>query len=183
MMPMADDTTVQHRMVYGSYADALAMIGHEAPPSVGNIKVSEALVQLYCGISEDRNPSYWDETFATAQWGSLVAPPGMLFTWTLPLAWTPQHSERPLPLCISVPLPGDTVVNAQQESEFFEPIRIGDRLTMRERVHAVSPPKESHLGLGHYVTTKAQFVRQDGTVVAELTNSVFRYTARKGPTA
>ena len=173
--------THTHRMVFGTYEQALAMVGHEEPPRVGDIHVSEALIRLYCGISEDANPSYWSADYARQRWGGVIAPAGMLQTWCMPLCWTPERPERLLPLCISVPLPGDTLINAQQEAEFFEPIRVGDRLAMRDRVHAVSPEKQTHLGRGHFVTTKALYERRDGTFGAELTNSVFRYRSAATP--
>jgi len=170
----------QHRMVFGSYEDGLAMVGFEAPPRRGSVDVSESMIQMYCGISEDANPSYWDRDYARERWGGIICPPGMLFSWPMSLAWTPDRPQRDLPLCITVPLPGDTVINARQEAELFEPMRVGDRLTMRERVDAVSAEKKSHLGVGHFVTTTATFERDDGVIVAELTNSVFRYLAAGG---
>lgn len=180
MSEVTENDLPKHRMVFGSYEDALAMVGFVAPPRRGQIDVSEAMIQMYCGIGEDANPSYWDRDYAQRRWGAIVAPPGMLFTWPMALAWRPDQPERELSLCTTVPLPGDTLINARQESEFFEPIRVGDRLTMHEHVEAVSAPKTSHLGVGHFVTTRARFEREDGVVVAELVNSLFRYLPARG---
>jgi hypothetical protein len=75
------------------------------------------------------------------------------------------------------PLPGDTFVNASNETEYFLPILEGDRLHVVEELVEVSEEKRTALGVGHFVTTKGTYRRQDGAVVAEMTNVLFRFTA------
>ena len=75
----------------------------------------------------------------------------------------------------SVPLPGDNVVNAGNDVEFLVPVLEGDRLTVEEELLDVSAEKTTKLGVGHFVTTRAVFRRDDGEVVARQTNTIFRF--------
>jgi acyl dehydratase len=100
----------------------------------------------------------------------------MLMTWLMPLEWTPQ-SSLPVPLLTArVPLPGTTFVNASNETEYFWPIVEGDHLSVEEELVDVSELKRTALGEGHFVTTRGTYRRQDGAVVAVMTNVLFRFT-------
>jgi acyl dehydratase len=161
----------------GSYEDAKAMIGTTTPVRRGEVDVNEAMIRHFAAMVEDANASYWDDDFATEQWGGVVAPPGMLMTWLIPIEWKPGGG-LPVPLLTArVPLPGDTLVNASNEAEFYAPIRVGDRLEVVEELVGVSEAKRTALGIGHFVTTVSTYSRQDGTVVARNTNVLFRFTA------
>jgi uncharacterized protein len=139
--------------------------------------VNVAMARHFAAMVQDANPGFWDEEFADAQWGGLIAPPAMLMTWVIPIEWKPGGA-LPLPLLTArVPLPGTTFVNASNETEFFQPIRVGDRLNVTEELVNVSPEKRTALGSGHFVTTCSSFRRQDGVLVARMTNVLFRFTA------
>jgi acyl dehydratase len=138
------------------------------------------MVKHFCAMIEDGNPSYWDDDVAEDIWGSPVAPPAMLLTWCMPLAWTPTAAHPVPPLALRVPLPGETVINVSQEAEFFQPVRIGDLLSMVEVLLEVSDSKTTALGVGHFVTTEMTFSRQDATPVAVMTNVLFRFSAHVG---
>lgn len=162
-------------IAFGTYEEARAMIGHTTPVRFGHVDVNEAMIRQYAALVHDPNASYWDEDFARQQWGGVVAPPGMLMTWVMPIEWEPRGGT-PVPLLTAqVPLPGDTFVNASNEVEFFVPIRVGDRLSVTEELAEVSPEKRTALGTGHFVTTVSTYRRQDGQIVARQTNVLFRF--------
>jgi acyl dehydratase len=164
-------------ITHGTYEDAVAMIGHTTPERHGEAPVNVAMARHFAAMVHDANPSYWDEEFARAQWGGLVAPPAMLMTWVIPIEWRPGGA-LPLPLLTArVPLPGATFVNASNDTEFLQPIRVGDHLSITEELVAVSEEKRTALGLGHFVTTLSTLRRQDGEVVARMTNVLFRFDA------
>lgn len=167
----------------GTYEDALAMVGTATPVRRAELPVNTAMIRLYAALVHDPNPSYWDDAFAEEQWGGVIAPPGMLMTWLIPFEWTPGQGDRlPVPLLTArVPLPGDTILNASNDTEFFEPIRVGDHLEVVEELVEVSPEKRTSRGRGHFVTTASTYRRGDGTVVACSTNVMFRFTAAPGP--
>ena len=161
----------------GSYEDARAMIGTTTPIRCGEVEVNDAMIRHFAAMVQDANASYWDDDFAAEQWGGVVAPPGMLMTWLIPIEWKPGGG-LPVPLLTArVPLPGDTLVNASNEAEFFAPIRVGDRLDVVEELVDVSAVKRTALGVGHFVTTVSTYSRQDGSVVARNTNVLFRFTS------
>ena len=168
---MSEFADTGYDIAHGTYDDAVAMIGHTTPERHGEAPVNVAMARHFA------NPGFWDEEFARAEWGGLIAPPAMLMTWVIPIEWRPGGA-LPLPLLTArVPLPGATFVNASNDTEFFQPIHVGDHLSITEELVAVSEEKRTALGLGHFVTTLSTFRRQDGEVVARMTNVLFRFDA------
>lgn len=167
------------RMTIGTYEEGLQMVGHCTPPRTGDLAVSEAVIQLFCTTTEDGNRSYWDADFAAAHWGSLISPPALLMTWYSELYWRPGDREKIPSIVRMVPLPGDGIINSRQNAEIHGPIRVGDRLTAHERLEAISPEKETHLGPGHFVTTVCEMYGADGSLVATIENVALRYRRRE----
>ncbi len=173
-----------YRVPIGTYQDAVAMVGRRTDVRFGQVAVNEAMIRHYCAMIEDGNPGYWDEEFARPQWGAVVSPPGLLTTWVMPLVWAPGAGEPEPMLPAQVPLPGDSFINVENDTEFMLPVRVGDRLNAVEELVDVSAEKRTRLGRGHFVTTEATYRRQDGAVVAVSRNVLFRFargSAAGGP--
>lgn len=173
------DQDLSYRLTFGSYEDALRMVGTAGEPRTAATVVSGARIQLFAAMVRDGNPSYWDVEYATQQWGGLLAPPALLMGWLIPPPWRPDQQpggRPPAALALRVPLPGTTFVNAANEVEFLQPIIEGDRLTAVEELVSVSPEKRTRLGVGHFVETLETYRRQDGAVVATSRNTLFRFT-------
>jgi acyl dehydratase len=164
------------RLAFGSYEDALRMVGATTEPRTAGTVVSAARVQSFAALVRDPNPSYWDAEFARETWGGLLAPPALLMGWLIPPPWLPTGEPRAVSIALRVPLPGTTFVNAVNDAEFPLPIIEGDRLTVVEEVVSVSPEKQTRLGVGHFVETLDTYTRQDGAVVARNRNTLFRFT-------
>jgi acyl dehydratase len=165
----------------GTYEQARAMVGQTTPVRFGEEAVNGAMARQFAALVHDASAGYWDPEFAEGWWGGTVAPPAMLMTWLMPLEWRPGGAV-PVPLLTArVPLPGDTFVNASNETEYFLPVCEGDRLNVVEELVDVSPEKRTALGTGHFVTTKSTVRRQDGAVVAVMTNVLFRFSAGATP--
>jgi acyl dehydratase len=170
-----DDTG--YDIAVGTYEDAAAMVGTTTPVRFGEISVNAAMIRHYAAMVHDANASYWDDDFAEDQWGGVVAPPGMLMVWLMPIEWKPGGAT-PVPLLTGqVPLPGDTLINASNEVEHLLPIRVGDHLNVVEELVSVSEEKRTGVGNGHFVTTRSTYRRQDGAVVARATNVLFRFSS------
>jgi acyl dehydratase len=167
---------MDYQMAFGSYDDALAMVGVSTEPRVAGTVVSAARIQLFAAMVHDANPAYWDTAFATRMWGGLLAPPAMLMGWLIPPPWVPASEPPVASIALRVPLPGTTFINASNDAEFGEPIVEGDRLTVVEEVISVSPEKQTRVGKGHFVETRDTYRRDDQTVVARNTNTLFRFT-------
>jgi acyl dehydratase len=173
--------SIRYEFAFGTYEDALAMVGIRTPPRYAGTAVSGARIQHFAAMVRDPNPSYWDADFAEAEWGGLLAPPALLMGWLIPPPWLPTP-DPPVPsFAIRVPLPGTTFINASNDVEFPEPIREGDRLHVVEQLVSVSPEKTTRLGTGHFVQTRDEFHRSDGTLVAVNTNTLFRFTPAAPP--
>jgi acyl dehydratase len=169
-------TPISYKLAFGTYEDALRMVGVATEPRTAGTVVSAARIQMFAATVRDSNPSYWDLDFAARTWGGLLAPPGLLMGWLVPPPWDPSGRPPVSAIALRVPLPGTTFVNAANEAEFPLPIVEGDRLTVVEQVVSVSPEKRTKLGVGHFVETLDTFTRQDGTVVATNRNTLFRFT-------
>lgn len=170
---MAED--ISYKYAFGTYEDALKMVGVRTEPRVAGTVVSGARIQHFASLVQDSNPAYWDIDFATRAWGGLVGPPALLMGWLIPQPWIPNGVRPTAGIVIRVPLPGRTFVNASNEAEFLIPVLEGDRLSVVEEVVSVSPEKATKLGVGHFVETLDTFLRDDGAVVALNRNTLFRF--------
>jgi uncharacterized protein len=167
---------LSYRFAFGSYEDALRMVGVRTEPRHAGTAVSAARIQYFASMVRDGNPAFWDEDFARRVWGGLVAPPSLLMGLLVPPPWQPSGEPPVASIAVRVPLPGTTMVNASNEAEFLTPILDGDRLSVVEEVVSVSPEKRTRLGTGHFVETLDTFYRGDGTPVAINRNTLFRFT-------
>jgi acyl dehydratase len=175
---------LSYQLAFGTYEDALRMVGAASEPRTAGTAVSGARIQLFAAMVHDGNRSYWDAEYARQRWGGLLAPPALLMGWLIPAPWQPaqQGSTRPpAGLVLRVPLPGTTFINAANDVEFLEPIVEGDLLTVVEELVSVSPEKRTRLGVGHFVETLETYRRQDDTVVAKNRNTLFRFTPAAAP--
>jgi acyl dehydratase len=127
-------------------------------------------------MTHDGNPSYWDPDFAAEAWGGIVSPPAMVETWLMPLEWSPWSATPQPRLPARVPLPGPSMINGSSDTTFRRPVRVGDRLSVEEELLSVSDLKQTRLGAGHFVETLSVFRNSDGDVVAEVRNTLFRFT-------
>lgn len=167
---------MNYELAFGTYEDALRMVGARSEPRTAATPVSGARIQLFAAMVQDANRAYWDAEFARERWGGLLAPPGLLMGWLIPPPWLPQGRPPAASVVLRVPLPGTTFINAANDVEFLLPIVEGDLLTVVEEMVSVSPEKRTRLGVGHFVETLETYRRQDGAVVATSRNTLFRFT-------
>ncbi len=170
------DPDVSYQLAFGTYEDALQMVGVASEPRAAATPVSGARIQLFASMIHDGNRSYWDAEFARRQWGGLLAPPALLMGWLIPPPWAPGGRPPAASLILRVPLPGTTFINAANDVEFLEPIIEGDVLNVVEELVSVSPEKQTRLGVGHFIETLQTYRRQDGAIVARSRNTLFRFT-------
>ena len=167
---------ISYEFAFGSYEDALRMVGARSEPRLVGTAVSAARIEQFASMVRDGNPAYWDEEFARRVWGGLVAPPALLMGLLIPPPWLPSGVPSVASIAIRVPLPGTTFINASNEAEFLTPILEGDRLSAVEEVVSVSPEKRTRLGDGHFVETCDSVYRDGGVLVATNRNTLFRFT-------
>ncbi len=172
---------LSYQLAFGTYEDALRMVGMAGEPRTAATPISGARIQLFAAMVRDGNRSYWDVEFARERWGGLAAPPALLMGWLIPPPWQPGGRPPSASLALRVPLPGTTFINAANDVELLHPILEGDLLTAVEELVSVSPEKRTRLGVGHFVETLETYRRQDGAVVAASRNTLFRFTPEAAP--
>ena len=175
------DADISYEFAFGSYRDALRMVGVRTEPRYAGTVVSAARIQHFASMVRDGNPSYWDDRFASRVWGGFVVPPALLMGLLIPPPWLPTEAPRVASIAIRVPLPGTTFINAANECEFLMPILEGDRLSVVEEVVSISAEKTTRLGIGHFVQTCDSYHKQDGTLVATNRNTLFRFAPAEHP--
>ena len=154
-------------LAYGTYDDAVKMLNKPGEKVLAEFSVNWEMIKIYCSMVEDGNASYWDEDYANKQWGGIVAPPGLLLTWPMSLQWHPNKERKHYFIAMTIPLPGDTIINVATNTEFHRHLYLGDRVSVVDEL--------TRLGIGHFLTTKAQFFNQRDQLIAVQTNSLFRY--------
>lgn len=172
------ETTSGYALPLGTLEEARALVGRRTPLRAAPAEVSWGRIQQFCAMTRDANPSYWDPEFADNYWGGLVAPPAMLLAWLMPLEWSPWAALPEPMLMARIPLPGTSMVNRSNDTTFHLPVRVGDHLSVEEELSSVSDLKSTRLGDGHFLETLSVVRRQDDQVVAEVRNTLFRFTPR-----
>lgn len=163
-------------MPLGTVAEGQAMVGKRSRTRFHTMDVNWPMIKIYASAMEDGNPCYWDVDYARRRFGDIVSPPGMLMVWGMGLDWQPDApvvtDDPPL---MNIPLPGTTIINVVTETEFFRPIRVGERLNAQEELVSVSDEKSTKLGVGCFIRTQTSYRNQAGELVAIHTNDVYRY--------
>jgi uncharacterized protein len=167
---------ISYEFAFGTYQDALRMVGVRTEPRHAATAVSAARIQHFASMVRDGNPSYWHVEFAQRVWGGVVAPPALLIGLLMPPPWVPTGNPPSASIAVRVPLPGIAIINASNEAEYLAPILEGDWLSVVEEVVSVSPEKTSRLGAGHFIETLETYYRAGDTPVATIRNTLFRYT-------
>jgi acyl dehydratase len=158
-----------------------ALIGVEQSPIPAAVEVQRSLIDHWIEAYEDTNPLYWDDDYAaSSDFGGIVAPPGMLLTWTIPMYWTPETGpvdreagqiHFKLKRLLGVPIG----VVSNTRVEWYAPVKLGDRLSWSETVKDVTPLKTTRLGVGHFWTIDLVVRNQDGVVVGRQLWTAYAY--------
>jgi len=147
-----------------------AMVGQEAPASEGVDEVNAAMIRHWCEAMEDGNPLYTDQEFAeTNEYGVIIAPPQMVMSFCMTPIWPPQENV-PNPFNHAVEIMADAgyfgVVATTTSYEFFNPMKVGDRISMKVKLADISPEKTTRVGTGHFITAEQIFTNQNNDTVA-----------------
>src|SRR5918992_2589219 len=129
-------------------------------------------------------PLHYDEDVARRHgYRTIVAPATMLMTWALPPYWSPGDPRPqlddpalipPLPAC-KLPAPGDCLFATSSETEYFEPVYPGDRITATSVLLEITRKRLS-VGDGAFLLVGTTYVKQTGEVVGVERTTFFRYT-------
>src|SRR3954466_12585177 len=133
---------------------------------VGRDPVNLPMVHHWCQALGDTNPAYLDEEWAAGSArGHLIAPPGMLQTWTMdaPRGGAPGANDE---VMRRLDAAGYTsVVAVNYEHEYLRELVHGDRISVRTYVEDLSEEKSTALGRGHFTTSVYEYVDDAGELV------------------
>lgn len=124
--------------------------------------VNRPMIHHWCQAIGDRNPAYLDEQAAArTRHGGLIAPPGMLGTWTMDHVTRDDGGPRDQVLRRLEDAGYTSVVATDYEHEYRRQLRPGDRLSERLSVESMSDRKRTALGAGFFVTVRHDYLDQD----------------------
>ena len=159
----------------------LLALTEESTPEVAPIEVNEYLIRHWCETLEDGNPLYLDEAYAKSQgYRGLVAPPGSVMTaFTMPFRWPwppgdrepARHIHYEIKELLGLPVG----IISDVEIENHEPLQVGDRLSVSQRLVSITPRKRTRLGEGHFWTMDRLYRNQHGELVVRERMTGFGY--------
>lgn len=144
-------------------------------PSVAPDPVNQPMIRHWAAAFEDDNPVYTDVAFAEAsRFGSIVAPPLMLQTWTMgtPMitgirerggAPQPSNERGPLTVFDEAGFVGTLASNSEFEINRY--LRVGEVVSATTVIESISPEKTTRIGRGHFVTWVTTYTVDSGEVV------------------
>jgi hypothetical protein len=156
-------------LVYGSWADAEALVGTVIAEQAGADPVNVPMVRQFLESLE------WDSPAAAEG----IAPFSMYMTFGMPAYWQPgdpplpEHSIAPFPFG-RVPAPGSAILATGTDVEFYEPMRTGDRIVTTWRLTGVTR-KRLRLGDGAFMEFETVYRNQNQETVSIERTTVFRY--------
>jgi uncharacterized OB-fold protein len=157
--------------------------GEPGPTRVGRDPVNLPMVHHWCQALGDSNPAYLDEDFAASTRGHLIAPPGMLQTWTMDAPRDPDSSASNDVVMRLLDQAGYTsVVAVNYEHEYLRELKHDERISVRSTAEDLSEEKKTALGLGVFTTVKHEYTTDDGEVVGigRMRLLKFKPPAKKG---
>jgi hypothetical protein len=166
----------------GTWQDAEGMIGKELSTMVGADRVELGAIRRKLEVLSFECTLHSDEE--TARWHgyeAIPSPVSMTASWSLPAYWKagdPPLGDRvvmpPFPL-VRIPAPGTAIMGTNVESEYFEPVYVGDHVTCVNRLVSIVH-KRTRLGLGAFMTVESTYTKQTGEIVCVERFTTFRYT-------
>ncbi len=151
------------------YDQLLSMVGRESTPRFGLDEVNKPMIRHWCEAMEDGNPLYTDADYAAqSEYGGIIAPPQMVMSYTMPPLW-PKPETKPDPFARAIGMLQQAgyfgIIATTTSYEFFKPLKIGDRISIRTRLADVSEEKTTRLGIGYFITAQQTFENDGGEIV------------------
>ena len=146
--------------------DVLAMIGVE---KIRQYDVTTRDIKRFSQAIGETNPIHFDEGYAkSSKYGTIIAPPlfCQMFTFEdVPADRLPGDGS---PIEIDVPLPAKRTVGGASSYEIFQPIKPGDRITVKSTLKDVFA-KQGKSGKLYFVVVETEFSNQEDEPVAKET--------------
>ena len=152
------------------FEEAKKMIGKETTPVEEPYPIEYEPIRRYCLMVDDDNPLYHDPEYARkTRYGGVPYPPLALFgimgrgSPAMMASLTAGDSTED---AIMPPTPGKYLINMAQEWEWYKPVLIGDRLTMKMRIGDVYIKPIRIDPKAFWIVMEMHFSNQRGEMVA-----------------
>jgi acyl dehydratase len=150
-------------------ADVRSWIGQIRYEEAGEFAVEQGYIWTTCASVQNGNPLFWDADTANAITKGAIAPPTMLSVWFRPHYWAPGRAKPSQPLQVHFDLKErlglPEAVMTDNTIEFYEPVRLGDRLSTRQILRSVSALKDTKLGKGRFWVIDVEYLNEKGELV------------------
>lgn len=154
--------------------------------------VNLPMIRHWVEAMGDHNPVYVDEAAAReAGFEGIIAPPTMLQAWIMRGLRASLEVEEARAkgvangdsvidgLMTALDAAGYTsVVATNCDQHYVRPLRLGDHLEVTSTIDSISPEKETALGTGRFVTTRLEYLDQDGELVATMLFRILKFRPR-----
>ena len=145
----------------------------------GEFPVERGYIWTVASSVENGNPLYWDDEAAAEITGGPIAAPTMISAWFRPHHWAPGRKEEKLPLQVHFDLKRllglPEAIMSENTLIFYEPVRVGDRLTTVQILRSVSEEKTLKLGTGHFWDIDVEYTNQKGELCCRESITGFGY--------
>jgi acyl dehydratase len=168
----------------GTWAEAEACVGEIIKVSRGADAVEPGTIRRWLEPKEFDAPIHTDDEAARAAGhDGVIAPATMVFTYGLPAYWQPgdppakmgdEPRQIPIPVIFDVPAPCSLSFATSMEIEFFDPLRLGDRVSVEHRLVELTR-KTLSVGEGAFFTQEDTYRNQRGKRVAVGRLVIFRF--------
>jgi acyl dehydratase len=171
--------------------EARRLIGTETPLRWARYPVEHEPIRRWCHMVECDNPLFLDPEYAAGtRWGKVLCPPLMIPIFaaqSLPSRPSSSGPEIDWPRLapgetveeLDPPTAGTRAINLGGETEFLEPVFVGDRLGSRRRLVDVYIKKIRIDPEAFWIVTDTIYYNQEERVVAVNHNTLIRHRDRE----
>jgi len=153
---------------------------------VAEVCVEQSLIDAWLEAVRDGNPLYWDEAVAAEITGGIIAPTPATLTFASSYRWSPRRPEeiwdvhgvesaayKPalrLPMEPHFALKDFTGLRegivGGIDAEYYEPLHLGDRLTITAGIRDIGELRTNKLGTGRNWVAEVHYRNQRGELVS-----------------
>lgn len=160
--PLVDAATHAHVM---AEADRIIALGESASRDARD-PVNQPTINTWIEAMGDRNPVYTDAGLAAKIHDGAVAPPAMAQVWTMYGLDPTRPADDPLHSMMGILTDAGftSVIASNSDQEYLRYLKVGEQVRITNQLESVVGPKETSLGVGYFVTNRANWYVGDELV-------------------
>ena len=153
--------------------------------AVSEVVVNQYLIDAWLEAMRDGNPLCWDEEVAKEITGGIVAPTAATLPFVSSFRWSPRrpdevwdmhglesYPKRALRMPMETHFALKDFTGLKEgivggiEAEYYEPLRLGDRLKIESKIVGIGEERTNKLGTGRNWVNEVRYSKLDGTLVS-----------------